>query len=73
MQLEDFGLSVPSYLNEESYRAGFAHGMQSNTLTIFKKSYAEGFRTAKLLCKEIRKQRGTIDFPTKWKFTIKNR
>lgn len=73
MQPEDFGIKIPVDLIEEDFRAGFAHGMESNTLKIFKKSYSEGFRAAKLLCKEIRKQRGVVDFPMKARMKFKVR
>lgn len=65
MKPEDFGIKIPTDLNEDLFRKGFAHGMKSNTLTIFKKSYCEGFREAKLLCQEIRKTQGIFSFPLK--------
>lgn len=70
---ETFGIKVPVDLDEQLFRAGFAHGMMSNQLTIFKKSYCEGFRIAKLLCKELRKEQGIIDFPMKARIKFKIR
>ena len=71
---EDFGITIPTDLIESRFREGFADGMTSNTLSKFKKSYREGFRAAKLLCKELRKQQGVLTFPMKArvKFTVPN-
>jgi len=71
MNPEDYGITIPATLNREEFLKGFAHGMKSNKLTIFKKSYCAGFRTAKLLSTELRKQQGIIDFPFKHQFIEK--
>lgn len=73
MKPEDYGIRVPQDLDEQMFRDGFAHGMRSNALTNFKKSFREGFRAAKLLCKELRKQQGVFTFPmqARIKFKVK--
>lgn len=71
MKPQDFGISIPANLIEKDFCEGFEHGMESNTLTKFKLSYRMGFRTAKLLLKEIRKQQGIINFPTQGKIKLK--
>ena len=71
MKPQDFGIDIPNTLKEEDFCAGFEHGMQSNTLTKFKMSYRMGFRTAKLLLRELRKQQGVLQFPMKAKFKFK--
>jgi len=71
MNPKDFGIKIPLHLNIEDFNNGFRHGMKSNTLTKFKLSYRMGFRAAKLLLKEIRKQQGIINFPTQGKIKLK--
>jgi hypothetical protein len=70
MKPQDLEIKIPSDAIEADFVAGFEHGMESNTLTNFKLSYRKGFRAAKLLLKEIRRQRGVLQFPMKAKFKI---
>ena len=71
MKPQDFGIKIPANLVKEDFVAGFEHGIKSNTLTKFKLSYRMGFRTAKLLLIELRKQQGVLQFPMKAKFKLK--
>jgi len=66
---EEAGITIPPTLNAERFREGFEHGLKSNQLTKFQKSYAEGFRAAKLYCRELRKRQGIVNFP-KMKFKL---
>lgn len=71
MKPQDFGIKTPSTLIEEDFNAGFEYGMENNVLNHFKLSFRMGFRTAKLLLKEIRRHRGILQFPMKAKFKMK--
>lgn len=66
----EVGVHAPTHLDRELFEQGFSRGMQSSTLTIFKASYRAGFRAAKLKLRELRRQRGIIDFPMRAKMSI---
>ena len=71
MQPEDFGIQIPTGLREDRFREGFARGMVSTIPENLRKSYAEGFRAARLLARKIRKEMGYIDLPMAQQFAFK--
>ena len=71
MRPEDFGIKIPTGLREDRFREGFAKGMISNVPENLRKSYAEGFRAAKLLCRHIRKEMGYVDLPVTQQFAVR--
>jgi len=72
MKPEDYGISIPNDADEELFREGFAQGMSSSTLHVFKKSYRYGFRAARLLQKRIRAKSGIANFPLQGKIKVKS-
>lgn len=46
------GIVIPKNRDPELYKAGYEHGLTSNSLKIFKSSFCEGFRDAKLHLRE---------------------
>lgn len=64
--------NIPPHLNKERYIEGYLHGWQSNTLTDLRKSFAEGFRRAKMEVREYWKQQGVVPMDQgKYNFKIK--
>jgi hypothetical protein len=51
---------VPPNLDYDMYCAGYKQGWTSNHLPIFRKSYAEGFRRAKLEIRQYWLQNGVV-------------
>lgn len=65
------GLRVPPCLVETRFNAGFEHAMKGGHLTqveYFRRSFRLGFRAAKLYLREVRRQRGILDFPLRARF-----
>jgi hypothetical protein len=71
MQPEDFGLNIPTGLREDRYREGFARGLVSTVPENLRKSYAEGFRAARILSRKIRRDMGFIDLPMEQQFAFR--
>ncbi len=62
----DIGVRIPPHLREKRFRAGFEHALKGGHLTeveYFRLSFRMGFRTAKLYLREVRRQRGVLEFP----------
>lgn len=56
LTLEDLGVTIPPTVPRKfhaRFEEGFRHGLSSNVLRNFRKSYGEGFRFAKLYIREI--------------------
>jgi len=60
-------VAKPRTLNEKLYRAGYEHGLVSNTLTDLRASFRCGFRRAKLEQQEERRKQGVVTLPYKIK------
>lgn len=71
MKPQDFGINVPADMIEEDFCQGFSDGMAGKPLTKFKLSYRMGFRTSKLLLRDIRKKQGIISFPKQGRIKMK--
>jgi len=73
---EDIGLRIPRHLMEDRFREGFHHalsGGQINRVEQLRLSFREGFRAGKLYLKELRRQRGIIEFPLMGKIRMRAR
>ncbi|GMQ95267.1 MAG: hypothetical protein BMS9Abin13_380 [Patescibacteria group bacterium] len=68
VRAKEVGLTIPPNMNPELYRAGYEHGLKSNTLTNFKASYRAGFRCAKL---EQKAKSRVASLPQKMKFMVR--
>ncbi len=71
---QDVGIKIPPNLQQERYCAGFRHGLkggQLNRVEYMKQSFREGFRASKLYLRELRRSRGILDFPARWRFRMR--
>ena len=72
--LRDLGLKIPSSLYEDRFNSGFLHALKGGRLDemeYFRLSFRMGYRAAKIYLREVRRERGIIDFPLRVKFKIK--
>ena len=67
----EVSVTLPPHIDEALFTSGFEHGLRSNTLTNFKASYRAGFREAKRVLREQRRQQGIIEVPSKYHFKLK--
>ena len=70
----DVGIDAPRRLIKERFDAGFEHGLKGGQLDrveYFKLSFREGFRAAKLYLRDLRRQRGVVNFPLQGRFKIR--
>jgi len=70
----EVGIYPPKRLIKSLFNQGFEHAMQGRHVTELKHlklSFREGYRSAKLYLKEVRKQRGIHDFPLQGKISFR--
>lgn len=68
------GIRIPSHLKKDRFCAGFHHGLKGGQLDeveYMRLSFREGFRAAKLYLRQVRRSRGIIDFPVRWRMRMK--
>jgi len=71
----DFSLKIPATLRQERFRRGFEHALKGGHLTeieYFRLSFRLGFRAAKLYLREVRRQRGILEFPFRARGRLKS-
>lgn len=71
----DLGLKIPATLRRERFCRGFEHALKGGHLTeveYFRLSFRLGFRAAKLYLREVRRQRGILEFPLRTRFRLKS-
>ena len=71
---QDVGVKIPPRLREDRFCAGFHHGLRGGQLErveYFRLSFRLGFRTAKRFLREVRRRRGILDFPARYKLRLK--
>jgi len=71
----DLGLRIPATLRAERFNRGFEHalkGGQLNELEYFRLSFRLGYRAAKLYLREVRRQRGILEFPLRARCRLKS-
>ena len=71
---QEVGIRIPPSLREDRYCAGFEHGLKGGQLDrveYMKLSFREGFRASKLYLRELRRSRGILDFPARWRVRTK--
>jgi len=69
----DVGIRIPPALKPERFCAGFEHGLKGGQLDrveYMKLSFREGFRAAKIYLRELRRSRGILHFPTRWRIRL---
>lgn len=68
------GIRIPSYVMEDRFCAGFRHGLQGghlNKVAYMRLSFREGYRAAKLYLRALRRSRGILEFPARWRVHMK--
>lgn len=66
----EIGLQIPPHLIADRFSAGFDHGLKGGQLDhieYFRRSFRLGFRAAKLYLREVRRQRGILQFPMRYR------
>ena len=71
---EDVGVRVPHHVKHDLFCAGFKHGLKGGHLDkveYMRLSFREGYRASKLYLRSLRRSRGIIEFPTRWRVRIR--
>ena len=71
---QEAGIRIPSHVMEERYCAGFRHGLKGGQLhkvEYMRQSFREGYRAAKLYLRAVRRSRGILEFPARWRVCMK--
>jgi hypothetical protein len=69
-QPQEVGVRIPPHLKQERFCAGFRHGLQGGQLDrveYMRLSFREGYRAARIYLREVRRSRGILEFPPRWK------
>lgn len=69
----EVGIRIPPHVSKERFRAGFRHGLKGGHLDrveYMRLSFREGFRASRLYLRALRRQRGILDFPARWKMRM---
>ena len=70
---DDAGIKIPPCLMAERFAAGFDHGLKGGQLDhveYFRRSFRLGFRAAKLYLREVRRRRGVLQFPARYRVRL---
>lgn len=62
----DIGIPIPRTLRKDRFCRGFAHALRGGQLDrreCFRLSFRLGYRSAKFYLREVRRQRGILEFP----------
>lgn len=68
---DDVGIRIPPHLKAAQFREGFRHALEGGQLdrpVYMRLSFRSGFRAAKLYLREVRRARGILEFPARWRF-----
>ncbi len=69
----DVGIRIPCTLQQERFCAGFEHGLkggQLDRIEYMKLSFREGYRASKMFLRELRRSRGILEFPARWRIRM---
>ena len=69
------GIKIPRQLLADRFTAGFDHGLRGGQLDhidYFRRSFRLGFRAAKLHLREVRRQRGILQFPARYRVRLRS-
>ena len=70
----EVGIRIPPTLKEDRFCAGFRHGLEGGQLDrveYMKLSFREGFRASKLYLRALRRSRGVLEFPARWRVRMR--
>lgn len=68
------GIRIPAHLLIDRFTAGFDHALKGGHLDhveYFRRSFRLGFRAAKLYVREVRRQRGVLEFPARYRMRLR--
>lgn len=68
------GIRIPPYLMADRFTAGFEHalrGGQLNQVGYFRRSFRLGFRAAKLYVRQVRRSRGILELPVRYRLRLR--
>jgi hypothetical protein len=71
---EDIGIRIPPHVQKDRFCAGFRHGLsggQLDRIEYLKQSFREGFRASRLYLSELRRARGILEFPARWRIRLR--
>ena len=71
---QDAGVRIPSHLKNERFCAGFRHGLKGGHLDkveYLRLSFREGYRASKIYLRSLRRSRGILEFPTRWRVRVR--
>ena len=70
---QEAGVRIPPHLKTEQFSMGFRHGLMGGQLDrseYLRLSFREGFRASRLYLREVRRLRGVLEFPARWKIRM---
>jgi hypothetical protein len=70
---QEAGIRIPSHLRADVFSRGFRHGLTGGQLDrseYMRLSFREGFRASRLYLREVRRIRGVLEFPARWRVRI---
>ena len=73
---KDVGVEIPPHLIEARFRSGFLHALKGGQITCaeqLRKSFRFGFRAGKLLCRDLRRRNGVVNFPVQGRVRFRPR
>jgi hypothetical protein len=71
---DEVGIRIPPHLVRERFCAGFLHGLKGGQLDhaeYLRLSFREGFRASRLYLRALRRTRGILQFPARWRVRLK--
>lgn len=69
------GIRIPPHLMADRFTAGFDHALKGGQLDhveYFRRSFRLGFRAAKLYVREVRRRRGILTFPGRYRLRLRS-
>lgn len=70
---QEAGVRIPPHLKADVFSSGFRHGLMGGQLDrkeYMRLSFREGFRASRLYLREVRRIRGVLEFPARWKVRL---
>jgi hypothetical protein len=70
----EVGIEIPRDLVADRFHAGFDHGLKGGHLDhieYFRRSFRFGYRAAKRYLRQVRRSRGIIPFPTRYRVRLR--
>jgi hypothetical protein len=71
---KDLGIEIPSSLIAERFNKGFLHALKGGQIRKreqLRLSFREGYRAGKLYLRELRRERGILNFPMQGRIRFK--